>query len=312
MFRDWTLSREKLILSSSILVIIGGYFFYQVSQLAAEVSLEVGGQWTGIITIYVFFSQLLTIGFIVAVILQLKQTSKTTIAICLIGLIFYFDRIVMHGRRSSMIELFLIVTLSLWFKKGFSAPRWLIVLIVGIGVLVVNSIGDYRSTMLEKDRTSWTGAGVDQILEIDFIGNLKQSFQEGGYDVVNAVYLIDQVDRDLDFDFGASFYNSWVVRYVPAQIVGKDIKNAMLLDFVSDPHSVLGNNFRTGTTLTGFAEVFRSFWYFGAAIFYLIGMIASKFYRASLNQETHSQIIFLLIAYPALLVFPFHGQSVFL
>jgi len=60
--------------------------------------------------------------------------------------------------------------------------------------------------MLEKDRTTWTGSGVDEILAIDYWGNLKRKFSESGTDVINAVYRIDAVDRSLQFDYWLSTF----------------------------------------------------------------------------------------------------------
>lgn len=301
-FENWTFSYSRLVKGSAALTAIGAFFYYKVSLLSAEVTLATGGQWTGVITIYMFFSQMLTIGFVIALVLQLKRPSWATLAIVLFGLAFYLERGIAHGRRSAMIEIFLIVVMALWFNRRWAPPRWSIISGVMIGVLVVNSIGDYRSTVREEGRMAWSLSGV---LEIDYLGNLERNFAVAGFDMTNALYRIEAADRALDFDFGLSMYNAFVTYYVPAQIVGSDLKNALKLKFAEQDNSPLGHTPHTGTMLTGMSEAFLSFWYLGAGLFFLIGTIANRWYRAAANDgNIAAQSVAILIAYPALLAFP--------
>lgn len=311
-FQQWQLSHRKLVISSAVLTLVGAFFFYKVSLLAAEVSLQHGGQWTGIITIYVFFSQLLTIGFVLALVLQLKRPSWPTLLITLFGLAFYLERIIIHGRRSAMIELFLIIVLALWFNRRWAPPRWSVISGVIVGVLVVNSIADYRSTMLEGDRTTWTGAGLSEIMEIDYWGNLKRNFSEGGFDVKNALYRIEAIDQNLSLDYGTALYNDFVRRYVPAQIIGPDLKMSLMVDIGVKDYGNLGYTAVTGTTLTGLSDSFSSFWYLGAFKLFLIGIIVSRWHKAAECGGIPAQVIVILVAYPALLALPFSTSQFFL
>jgi hypothetical protein len=304
-FQNWTFSYRRLVKGSAALTAIGAFFYYKVSLLAAEVSLATGGQWTGVITIYVFFSQMLTIGFVLALVLHLKRPSWPTLAIVLFGLAFYLERVLIHGRRSAMIELFLIIVMALWFNRRWAPPRWSVIAGVMAGTLLVNSIGDYRSTMLEADSTTWSGAGLTEVLEIDYLGNLERNFTVGGFDVTNALYRIEAADRTLAFDYGFAVYNAFVTLYVPAQIVGAVLKSALKINIVKRDNSPLGHTPHTGTTVTGISEAFLSFWYFGAGMFFLIGRIANRWYKAAVNGGSiGNQTVAILIAYPALLAFP--------
>lgn len=312
LFGNWQFDHRKLVVGSAILSLLGAFFFYKVSQLAAEVSLATGGQWTGVITIYVFFSQLLTFGFVLALILHLKRPSRPTLVIMLFGLAFYLERIVVHGRRTFMIELFLFVVMALWFNRRWAPPRWTVISGIILGMLVVNSIGDYRSAMLEGDRTTWTGAGVSEILEIDYWGNLKRSFTQGGFDMTNALYRIEAVDRELAFDYGTSLYNAAVTLFVPAQIIGADLKQNLIFDIGTQGFGTTGHTPHAGTTLTGLSDAFASFWYFGAMKFFLIGLIFSRWFKAATQGHVAAQLIAVLVAYQALIAFPFSTNYFFL
>ena len=56
----------------------------------------------------------------------------------------------------------------------------------------------------------------------------------------------------------------------------------------------------TGSTPTGLSDSFQSFWYFGAMIFYIIGLVMSRWYRAAIRGNVIAQITVLLIVTPSL------------
>jgi hypothetical protein len=312
LFGRWKFDRQRLVVASAILTLLGAYFFYQISLLSAEVSLKYGGAWTGIITVYAFLSQLVTIGLVIALAVHLKRPHWSTFLIVLVGVGLFLDRIVMQGRRSPSIELFVIVTLSLWFNRRWVPSRWIVISAVMIGVLVVNSIGDYRRTMLERDRTTWTGAGIREILNIDYVGNLKRNFEEPGGDVINAVYRIEAVDRSLKLDYWLSLYDAFILTYVPAQFVGRDFKQSLMRDIGTSDYGELRHVPIPGTTKTGLADAFASFWYFGLIKFFLIGLILSRWYKAAMRGSVTAEIIVILLMFPALLSFPFDTDKFFL
>jgi hypothetical protein len=312
LFRRRKFDRQSLVIASAILTLIGAYFFYQISLLSAEVSLRYGGAWTGIITVYVFLSQLVTIGLVIALVVHLRRPDWSTFLIVCVGVMLFLDRIVMHGRRSAAIEFFVIVTLSLWFTRRWAPPRWIVISGVVVGVLAVNSIGAYRSTMLERDRTTWTGAGISEILGIDYLGNLKRNFEEPGGDVINAVYRIEAVDRSLKLDYWLSIYDAFINNFVPAQFVGIGFKHSLMLDIGSSDYGESRHVPQVGSTETGLADAFGSFWYFGLIKFFLIGLILSRWYKAAVRGSVTAEIIVILVMYPALLSFPFDTNKFFL
>ncbi len=309
LFQHWEYHHHRLVIGSVATSAVGAYFFYQVSQLQAEVSLEHGTQWTGIITIYAFFAQLLTVGFIIALTLLLKRPSWTTALIVLFGLVLYFDRIVFHGRRGSMVELFLAVVLSLWFQFRWAPPRWSVLAGVAGATLMVNAIVVYRQTMLERDHTTWTGAGLSEVLAIDYWGIFSQSFTDGGTDMRNALYLIEGVDQSISFDYGLWLWDALVRRFVPGQIIGHDTKEAMQFNFTADHFQRFAYTPRTGTTMTGIADSFSAFWYFGAVKFLVIGFIISRFYKAAEEGNLGAQLFVVLTGYSAMQIFTFSTHS---
>lgn len=298
----WEFNHRRLLGGSAAMTLVGAFFFYQVGQLAAEVTADVGGQWTGIITIYVFFAQLLSFGMALALVLFTRKPDWPTLALVIFGLVFYIDRILIAGRRAAMVELGMMVLLAFWFNRRLLPPRWAMVVTVFLGVLVINSIGDYRSVMLGKDRTTWSGAGVSEILDIDYLGNIKRmaTGEAPNFELTNAVMNIAAADRTLRFDFGLSHWNGLVQRYVPAQWVGHEFKQYLSFDLGDQARRVFGHRAYTGTTSTGLSDAFLSFWFFGAFKFLLIGLIMCRWYRAALQGQIVAQLVVILAITPAL------------
>lgn len=313
LFGQWLYNYRKLQLASIWLTTVGVYFFYKMNLLAPEVSLAYGGAWTGPITIYAFLSGLLTLGFILALNLHLRRPSFVTLVVMLIGVALYLDRIVIHGRRRALIELGIIVLMALWFHRRWVPPRWAIIAAVVVGTLVINAIAQYRGLMLEEDRSTWTGAGVAEISEIDFVGNLMDTLKgrKAGYDGLNAIYYIDATDRELNFDYGLSLYNKFINEYIPGQIIGKDVKRALKIEF-GNSYGDLGHVFHAGTTNTGIGDAFKSFWYFGFVKFLLIGYLMSRWFRAAERGVLAAQVIVSAIAYYGIAAFGFSTDAFFI
>lgn len=293
----WQFDERRLLISSLVLSLLGAFFFYQVSQLAAEATAEYGGAWSGIITIYIFFARLLTIGMVIAIVLYLMKPRWQTLVVIGFDLLFYLDRIIIQGRRAAMVELSLMTLMAVWFQRRWLPSRWMILSGMIVGALLINSIGDYRSTMLGEDRTTWSGAGMHQIMEIDFIGNLKKIVEgeSGSHELMNAVMNIEAVDQLLVFDYWLSLWNQFVRNFLPGQWIGKDIKQALMLDFDNDALAYWGYVPHGGSTATGFSDAFQSFWYFGAIKFFLAGLIMRRWYQAGVNGNIVAQMILMLI-----------------
>lgn len=312
LFGNWQLDETRLLWGATALVVSGSYFFYQVSRLSAEVSLEMGGAWRGPITIYVFLSTLTTYGFLIAVILYLRRPNIHALMLIGIGILMYLDRIVLQGRRSATVQFFLIVVMSLWFNKRILPPRLLVAVMAFLGILLFNSIGDYRATMLERDRTTYTGAGFSEVLAINYWENLKSRFSSGAYDVINAVYYMEAVSRDLSFSYGTGFWDGLINKYVPGQIVGYDVKQSLMFRIGFQGYGSLQHIQKKGTTLPGFAVVYGAFGYFGPIQFFLIGLILSRLFKAAENHNFIAQILVILATFPALLAFSFSPNRFFL
>lgn len=312
LFYSWEFNYNKMLIGAYALTVFGIYFFRKVGELSAEVSLETGGQWSGPITIYVFLSGFLTVGLAISVMLYMYKPKISALICASLGILIYLDRIILQGRRSAMVELFIIIFFSIWFKRRYLPSKSIILTILFGGIILANSIGDYRSTLLKEDRTTWTGSGVSEVLKIDYIGNFKRAFTEGGGDWRNAISTIYFTDKDLNFDYGLSLWNNIVHRYVPGQIVGNDLKQSLVFDLATSSavKSIYAGT--VGTMVTGVAVSYSSFWYFGSFMFFIISFIFGRWYRGALDGNLSLQLVVILLAYPAILAYPSSTNQFFI
>lgn len=292
----WRLDRRRLVIGSVALCAIGGYFAYRVSLLAATATADTGGQWTGIITIYEFFSHLIAVGMAIALVVHLKRPSWSTLIILLLCGAFYADRIIIKGRRAAMVEIAVYAIMALRFQRQFVPPRTLVVLVCVASALLVNSIGEYRGVMLGEDRTTWSGAGIGDIFKIDFIGNFSRNLtgERGNFEVTNAAMNIEATSRLSHYDFGLSLWNGIVDRFVPGQWIGSDVKQAMKADIDDPAYSMFRYQPMVGSTNTGLTDTFASFWYFGALEFLAVGLFMGAWYRAAAGGNIAAQIVIML------------------
>jgi hypothetical protein len=311
---EWRFDRQRLVWASAVLSLLGAFFFYQVSLLAVDVSKTTGNQWTGIITIYVFLAYPLTVGFAMALLLYLAKATLPTLIIVLFGLSFYSFSILIHGRRQDAVELCLMVLMALWFQRRWLPPRGVMIGAVLLGALFVNSIGNYRSTMMDTDQWSWTGAGVAELLKIDFVGNLRRigEGEEPSYELKNAMFSIEATDRRRDFDYGLSLWNGFVQRYIPGQLIGQEVKRSLYIERGDSARLLFGFVPNLGSTLTGLTDAFQSFWFFGAIKFFLIGFVMSRWWRAARAGNRVAQLVLMLCVGASLLAITHDTHHFFL
>jgi hypothetical protein len=284
----WIHDDNRLLIVSAALSLLGGYFYYAISRLPEEMTENT--QWTGLPVAYLFFARMLTYGFALAVLMYARNGSKLALAVALYGASFYFDRIVIGGRRQETGEFFMIILLAWWFQRDRCIPRPLMLAGLIFGALVVNSIGDYRAASGSKEGPKWS-----DISNIDFVGNLERLTEHGGPELTNAVYVFAAVKRTMEFDFGIIHWNALVFSYVPAQLVGSELKNALYVPIVSPVYEVFFYEPALGTTYTGFSDAFQSFWYFGCLKFFLIAFILQKLWWAARGGSLTGQLLYMLL-----------------
>ena len=285
---DWAYDDRRLLLMSAVLSAIGAYFYYALSRLPAEMLSNT--QWTGLPVAYLFFARALIYGFALAVFLYARNRSKWALLIAACAAIFCLDRIIIGGRRQDLVEFLIILLMALWFQRGWCLPRSAMLAGIVIGALFINSVGEYRSATLNSEGPKW-----DAVADIDFVGNLSSIAENGGAEVRNAAYSIAAVSRSMNLDFGLMHWNALVFAYVPAQLVGRDIKQALLITLPQPAIEEYAYRPALGSTWTGLSDAFQSFWFFGCLKFFAIAYIMQKLWMAAAGGNQTAQILYMLI-----------------
>ena len=281
---------RKLIIASYILSFVGAYFYYKLSRLEGDVS--VGVQMSGAPVMWLFFARFLTYGLAIASLCLAHRFSWATVIVIGIDVLFYLDRIVVTGKRAEAVELAAIFALSFWFYRGWIVPRTLVVIGMIGGMVAMTSMTDYRNITRANSAPIW-----EEVANIDIMKNFDDLLKEGGPEMRNAVLRIHYSELADNYDYGLYHWNRLVWNFVPAQLVGEGTKRALMLDL--PPISRFYNPL-TGSTETGMADAFQSFWYFGAIKFLLLSYVVRRMWLSAMTGEMSAQLVYMLTIVPAM------------
>lgn len=284
---------RRLLQCAAALSLCGAWFFYAFGQLPDTERLR--GIHTGTAVVYLFFAKLLTYGFAIAVLVYASRPSRAALAVIAFDTVFYLERILIAGKRGETAEFVLIIALALWFQRRKAAPRPAIVAALLLSLVGMLGAEQYRQATLYSQEPNWS-----LVREIDLVRNMERMLAEGGPEMTNAVLVVDRVDARRDLDFGLVAWN-WIVHaYVPAQVVGGATKAALKFELPAlfDP----GYQPPVGSTSTGMADAFASFWYFGCLIFGLVSWFMARLYVGAMQGSVLFQLGYMLSAVPSMLV----------
>lgn len=314
------------------LLVIGGAFFFQLLSRAEKTSID--GGWTGLPVAYLFMADMLTIGMAILW-FDFCREQKIWIALVLcIPLALYADRIFLAGRRSAAIELLLISGLGPWFAKGRAPPRLAVAAVALVATIIFYNIGAVRFAIGSESSTlggfeksggddSIFGAGAkilskkywESVGAVDLSKGMETLKEGRGLEVENAIRIMQAVWDGGSFDFGAFQFDNLIFRFVPAQLFGLDFKSRL---YIADGgHSlpieaIIGKANRQGyihgkgTTITGLADAYNSFWLFGCLIFFGIAAVMARVYQRALVGDRGAQLWYALLLLSALQALPHH------
>jgi len=284
-------SEVRLLQVATALSVFGAWFFYKFGQLPDEERLR--GMLTGTAVMYLFFAKLLTYGMAIALLCCALRPSKWAFGIILFDLAFYLERAVIAGRRSDLAQLFLMVAMACWFQRRWSMPRPVVIAGVMLGFVALLTADEYRHSTYLQENPDWSA-----VLDIDVAAKWEGLLRNGGQEMRNATHAIARAEEIQSFNYGLSHWNWTVFTYVPAQLIGHDFKYSLMVDLPDTFDR--GYDWHTGTTYTGMADAFSSFWYFGAVKFFLIAAFMGLFYSSAMRGHTLMQLAYMLSTIPSM------------
>lgn len=292
---DWDVafSERRLLAYAAVLSLAGAYFFHKFGQLDDEQRLR--GFLTGTAVAYLFFAKLLTYGLAIALLCFARRRSLAALWIILFDSVFYFDRVVIAGRRGDAAELALMIALAFWFQRRYAAPRSVVALSLVFTVVGLVSAGEYRAATYYGGAPNWRA-----VLDINPAENWRKLIDEGGPEFRNLAFSLSYVSENNAYDFGSTHWNTLVHSYVPAQLVGPALKEAL---YIRTPlRYSIDYEPAPGTTPTGMMDSFASFSYFGCLKFALVAALLAGIYACAMQGNTAMQLLYMLSVMPAMLV----------
>jgi hypothetical protein len=242
---------------------------------------------------------------------------------CVANVALYAGPILIYFRRSGTCEFVLAILLCLFFVRGKifvrgkTPPRAVIAAGLVIAFAFINGVGHLRAlsggyALSETGKIETRIPTLDEISEIDWFD--VETFEASKYrsETHNAAVYMAVTDETGSLSLGAEIWNLLVQAYVPGQIVGFEFKHSLM---IGDNLTKLalkygGYETYTGTTSTGFAQPYRDFWFFGAAVFFLVTQFMGRHFTRAHAGSLKSLCLYAVLLPLSLLSITHYGYYV--
>jgi hypothetical protein len=287
---------NKLTIVGMVFIALGIVFNILAYRILAVK--DFGGQATGIVTIYIFLQQLLFLGTGLCLTLWLKNRKRLNLFLFVIGILYGLYIGVFLGRRTQTLYTLFVLGVPLFLHYKIKPSRIIVVGFLVMSFLIIPSTGQYRQILKTSKDTSQF---FDRLVtEMDFAKNLHDFYTTSEIiELANAGRLINYSYNNGKYDFGTAYWNEIVFRFIPAQLVGKDLKEGLRIKFASlSAKKFVDPNYVTGATVTGIGDAFTQFDYFGSLFFFFVGAFMRRLWF-TVNENKNP---FLIVLYSILLV----------
>ena len=304
---SFEVDENKLARAAFVLAGVG----YSANLLLNNTTIQMAenGNWTGPATIYFFFAQVLFISFSIFLLQSLKKPNFANLALTAISALPIVNTIIFNGRRQPTMTFLGVIGLAFWMMHRRLPPRWLVVTAVLSLAFLIPVLGTLR------------GGFWDLLLSGDWqsvISSSQESFStllEGNVlELRNAAMLIDAAEHTGRYGYGTGIWDSIVFQFVPGQIVGYGVKEALQFNIsvsLKDLAALYGYLAPNGATATGIGDSFADFSYLGCFIFALIGYLFKTLWISSVYyRSTFSTLMYMGLFSPAMLSLT-HGTGRF-
>ena len=298
---------KKLIKAAVFLVALGAFFAWKTRNSVPDLDPE-SGQWTGPIVIYSTLSMIMRYGAMLAAILFFRTWRWWYLLLALPQLVQYAN-LFLIGRRSSTGEIMVVICVLLFFYRKWALPLWLMLLGVFAMALFCFNIGTIRATNDQSlsERIQAVKA-ADPLHSITTEGMAEdRKFVE----IYNGASLIEAAAQSGYYNYGAKFWNFVVFGYVPAQIVGRGVKNGLMIPLKGEALNS-GFEMSSGTCLTGIGEAFMAFGYFGCGMYFALGVFMRWAWEGAMRNSVLHVLLLMLFSLPSVMSFSNNISTVIL
>jgi hypothetical protein len=290
------LDEKKLIRGAIAFTIIGYASNALIARtLAGSAQTSINGQWTGIITIYYFFGQLIYPAFTIFLLLTLQRFTAIRFFLTLIAFAIPLQAIVVAGRREVTAAVILTFGLAFYFYRRYLPPRSLVVGSIVFAMVVIPFIGEYRTISSSGD---WS-----KLAEINPLEALQNQVDTGDIlELRSGALYMDAAVRSGNYGFGLGYWNTLVFQFIPAQLLGRSFKEDLQLRLTNfDLQTLYDYDAPIGLTPTGVSDSFVEFDYFGCLFFFLLGYLFKNLWVIAVAGDIIvGRILYISLLAPAL------------
>jgi hypothetical protein len=270
---------EARLLQAGMFFVASGFCFgYLLGH--TEIQTSESGGWTGTATIYGFFQQLCYPGLAMCLMVAIRRPTALSIFVTLLAAVVPLQSLI-FGRREPAALLALTVGLTVFFQLRVRPPRLLVLAGLVGAALIIPATGTYRRYQQQQD---W-----EAVRQIDLAANFRDYLeQESILELRNAAMLIEATRRCGGYEYGAGYWNHLIFRYVPAQVLGANFKESLMIrrgEAVEQELAAMDYTNPPGSTVTGMGDSFQQFGYFGCLFFAAAGVLFRRLWCAALVPE---------------------------
>lgn len=277
---------NKANVACSVTIIIGFIGFVLMAREAGGTGLD--GEWSGVITFYYLLGQFILYGGAMAWLLFLHKRSNISLIIFVMMLVVAIPVVLYFARRGILFQVGFATLAGAYLVWKFTPPRMLVVAGILMGVVILNTAGNIRSHIERENGTLvssiTSGAAFDSV----------NIFEDNpAPEIKSALTDIEITRLSGDFEPFRALWNTFVLQYTPAFIVGKDFKDSLRVDRQGE--TSIQRFAMIGATRTGFAEAYTGYWFFGVLIYFAIGLYQGRMWVRAETGDIRYQYYYIIV-----------------
>lgn len=302
-------SKKTSVVIGLVYTVIGFYFFYKYYNLPDELLLA---EHSGIVVLYLVFAKILYVGYAILLEVSLRYNIKFLKVVSSIVFVLIFAMLAVRLKRTETLIFLSSTFFMLYHLKGFKLSRTSIMLGGSLFIVLVMYIGEIRNVVnvnfIKGDNISM--AMLNEVGEENSLLNKIEKAPELRW----AISQMEVSNNQFSFSCGKNHWNRLVNLFVPAQIVGSNVKEFLKFEIPAiNVYQYYGMEmFTTGLMNTLLAESFKEFWIFGILfIFILFNLIKTIVNNKPKYQCTYF-IVFISLITPYAVTMVGSGSALYL
>lgn len=264
---------------------------------ALDAALDLGSEWTGVITLHYLLIQTLFYGLAIAALRYAATGRRAYLAILLVALAAALSIFGGNVKRHMIAEVAIVLAGARFLVRGRQPPLLAALPALALGAVLLQQVAAVRAHVWEEGGTVIGAFASGAAFEGFSLTGLER-----GVEITQAVSDIRVANLTGAFEGPAETYNKLVHQYVPAFLLGRAFKEGLKIPVrAQDPATGVTAHYSPGATRTGFSETYRGYGVLGCLVFGLVGATMGRLYASALAGWLPAQFYYLVLLNDAML-----------